>query len=426
MSNVHQLFSPTNLVSHYVRVGHSSYRALENLYSARRIPVGRAVIDANQLERQQDLVHTLYDGGVEIILDTKAAELASNVGMESSARFLPWAESNRTHWITDWAGNNGETRAAQIAEFAVQAGFDTVLSPSHFLQSADSLWLDTDIRMVYLLREALNQAGAKHIRIDYHLSLPVSLLRNHDFIKDISEKLNNAPIGNIWLRVSGYGMSGTPAGTKKYIEAAWKLQEINKPLIADTTGGIAGVSLASFGAVGGICQGIAEKENFRVSNWNKSSNGKSNGGGAKPRVYLPNLDLYLQKEQTEHFLSGRGAKSLALCNDTSCCNGLNEMLDNSRAHSLRQSHKLIERLNSQPELKRVDYLLGDVLSKLGRTLRKAANIKLEDESITKKLKEHSHRTDLLYSTLESLSDESETIPIAKTPMNKIRPMKKAG
>ena len=151
-----------------------------------------------------------------------------------------------------------------------------------------------------------------------------------------------------------------------------------------------------------------------------------NNGGTKRRIYFPQLDLYLQQDKAEIFLKGRGMKSLAVCNDPKCCHGIDEMMKNSKAHALNQSCRQIEKLNNQPELKRVDYLLSDELQNTGRTLRKAIRIKLEDGSITNKLQERSNRADLMHSMLSGLYASSELIPIAKVPENKIRLMKKAG
>lgn len=421
MSNIHHLHPQSKVISQFVRFGHSSYRSLEGLYSAGRIPVSHAVLDANQLGRQSDLKHTLYDGGVQIILDTKSAELATNGGASSSARDLPWATPYEIQTIDDWEGSNGEERADQIAEFAVQYNVDAVLSPSHFIDEIDSPWFTADTKIVRNLRNSLNQAGASHIRIDHHLTIPVSLLRDYSQIKRIGEVLADLPIDNIWLRVSGYGMRGTPTATKKYIEAAWLLESFNKPIVADNVGGACGLSLAAFGAVGGISQGLAEKESFSINNWRKVNNGH---GGSARRLYLPQLDLFLTQAKAEIFLKGRGAKRFGLCNDPNCCHSLDDMIMNHKAHALVQSNKQILKLNGVPELKRADYLLNDFLRELERTLRKVKNMNFNDSSLTKRLQEHTDKTTLLFDVLDNLNGKNDYIPVAKNTINTMRPMKK--
>ena len=423
MSNILPLFPQSNPIGHFVRIGHTGHRLLESLYTANRVNIGHAIFDANHVKRQKDLRHTLHDGGTEIILDTKSAELAYEAGLNSSIKELPWADSDRKHRVGDWEGSNSLRRAEQIAEFAFKTGVDAVLSPSHEIKDVDSVWLSADIQMVRLLRDALDRFGAKHIRIDYHLTLPVSLLRNQNEVLSIVDKIADNPIGNLWFRVSNFGMNASVTAIKRLIDLAWKLQNYHMPIIVDNVGGLTGISLAAFGAVGGICHGVAEKENFNISTWRKV---QSNNGGTKRRIYFPQLDLYLQQDKAEIFLKGRGMKSLAVCNDPKCCHGIDEMMKNSKAHALNQSCRQIEKLNNQPELKRVDYLLNDELQNTGRTLRKAIRIKLEDGSITNKLQERSNRADLMHSMLSGLYASSELIPIAKAPENKIRLMKKAG
>ena len=94
MNNIHQLYPQTaNPIGHFVRIGHTGHRVLENLYSADRVSISQAVFDANHINRQEDLPRTLFDGGTEIILDTKCAELAYKAGLNSSIKKLPWADS---------------------------------------------------------------------------------------------------------------------------------------------------------------------------------------------------------------------------------------------------------------------------------------------------------------------------------------------
>ena len=425
MNNIHQLYSQTaNPVGHFVRIGHTGHRVLENLYSADRVSISHAVFDANHIYRQEDLLHTLFDGGTEIILDTKCAELAYKAGLNSSIKKLPWANSNREHWIGDWVGNSAQNKVEQIVEFAVKAGVDAILSPSHHIAGINSDWLNPDIQMVSRMRDVLDASGVKHIRVDYHLTLSVGLLRNQNEVLQIVQRIAEEPVGNIWLRISNFGMNATVPALKRLIDLAWKLQSNHIPLIVDNVGGLTGISLAAFGAVGGICHGIAERENFNISTWRKAQS-KFNGG-PKPRIYLPQLDLYLQKDKAEILLKGRGMKSLAVCNDPKCCHGIDEMMKNSKAHALNQSCRQIENLNKQPELKRANYLLDDLLQSTGRTLRKAMRIKLNNGLITKKLRDRSDRVDSIHSMLSGLYESSKAIPVARPPKKKIRTMKKAG
>ena len=423
MSNVYPLHRQKHPIRHWVRIGHTGHRTLENLHAAGRAPIGRAVIDAGHSFRQKELVATLLDSGAEIILDTKAAELATLAGIHSKAGQLPWANENRPHQRSDWTGDKGIDQAKCIAEFAVANRVDTVLSPAHLIQETDSHWLVTDLQATHNLRRALDREGGKGVRIDYHLMLPISLLKELDQLLPHLKRLGGAPIDNVWLRVSGYGMGGSAAGTKRYIEAAWEIAKLNKPLVGDQVGGIAGLCLAAFGAVGGICHGVAEKEKFNTSYWRRAP---STGGSSEKRIYLPQLDEYLYRSKAETFMSGRNAKSLVVCKDRQCCLKPDDMFTHSQAHALIQSTRAIENLNAQPELKRIDYLLDRVIAETGRNLRKASKIKIADEALTKRLQKKSSRLDFLHQTLECVNRELETIPFARTPITKMKPVKKVG
>ncbi|MGB5705612.1 MAG: hypothetical protein WBM41_02180 [Arenicellales bacterium] len=102
------------------------------------------------------------------------------------------------------------------------------------------------------------------------------------------------------------------------------------------------------------------------------------------------------------------------------------MTSNHRKHALIQSHRQVEKLNSQVELKRAQYLLDEALGKTGRTLRKAKNIKFEDETLNKKIAKQCKRLNLMHDTLEVLYSEAENIPLSKRPVTMRRYMKKVG
>lgn len=423
MSNVFSLHPQKHPVSHIVRIGHTGHRTLENLHSAGRAPIAHAVVDAGHSLRQKELVETLSNSGAEIILDTKAAELASLAGIHSKASQLPWANAGRPHDANDWAGQKGVQLTQAVADFAIVSGIDRVLSPAHLIRNVESPWLVTDLQSTHNLRRALDQSGGENIQVDYHLMLPIGLLKEVDQLQAVLQRIRSAPVDNVWLRVSGYGMDGSPAGTKHFIEAAWELSKFKKPLIADQVGGLIGLALAAFGAVGGICHGVAEMENFRTSGWNRPPGG---GGSSEKRIYLPQLDIYLYKSKAEIFMAGRNARSLVTCNDRKCCQKPEDMFNQSQAHALTQSARVIEQFNDQPELRRIDYLLGKIIPETGRNLRKARNIKISDETLTKRLAKKSDRLDLMHQTLERLNGELESVPVALTPITKVKPMKKAG
>ena len=62
-----------------------------------------------------------------------------------------------------------------------------------------------------------------------------------------------------------------------------------------------------------------------------------------------------------------------ICNDRQCCLKLEDIFNHS--HALTQNGHAIERLNAQPELKRVDYLLSTILPETGRNVHQLEPIR---------------------------------------------------
>ena len=138
------------------------------------------------------------------------------------------------------------------------------------------------------------------------------------------------------------------------------------------------------------------------------------------------MSAYRWISDVETFMAGRNAKSLVACRDRACCQKLEDIFNQSQAHALIQSVRSTERLNAQPEVKRIDYLLGEVIPQTGRNLRKARKIKIGDEKLTMWLERKSDRLDLMQQTLERINGDLEEIPIARIPIMKTKPMKKTG
>ena len=61
MGNVYALHPPQHPIRHFVRIGHTGYRTLENLLTVGRARIRHAVFDAAHLHRQQNILATLRD-----------------------------------------------------------------------------------------------------------------------------------------------------------------------------------------------------------------------------------------------------------------------------------------------------------------------------------------------------------------------------
>jgi hypothetical protein len=60
----------------FVRVG-EAHRRLADLHAAGHLPARQVVIEASRFRYQRELISALRESGVEIVLDTEAAELAA-------------------------------------------------------------------------------------------------------------------------------------------------------------------------------------------------------------------------------------------------------------------------------------------------------------------------------------------------------------
>ncbi len=83
--------SASQPVAHYLRIGESGHRQLADLFAAGRFPAQRVVVDASRFEHQSELIKALQSAAVEVVLDTKAAELSALSKYSGYASNAPWA-----------------------------------------------------------------------------------------------------------------------------------------------------------------------------------------------------------------------------------------------------------------------------------------------------------------------------------------------
>lgn len=411
-AKVHDLHADSKVAS-YIRLGHTGYRKLEDLHAAGRLPIKRAIIEATNIDTQSDLLNTLKNSNVEIFLDTKSAELACLGSFSSSkVKSLPWVYNDRPYIPDDFTKRRLIKYVEQIAEFAVSKGVSAVLSPSHALSGPLDPWLKVDIEMCEVLRESLDRLGGQHIIADYPLLINMSTFRDEASRLAIINSLIGLPFVNLWLRVSSFGNDATPAALRKYINGAWDLRKLGKPIIADGVGGLVSMALLSFGATGGIAHGIAQKERFNVNDWKKP---RSGGGGSAKRIYLPDLDIYLSKEQSRELFKGRNIKSKLGCNIKGCCSELEDMFRSPEAHFLHQRHHQITEINETPDFRRRDHFLEKQLGAVCDTGRKISKTKVSDDVILKKIVKHTARLELMSDVLTDLHKTTQVEPRAMTP-----------
>lgn len=388
-------------IGHYLRIGTSGHRQLEVLLGSGRSQIDRAVIDASTTVRQRDLIASLSKSGAELVLDTNIAELSVLGRYSGIARSAPWANPHAVLTADDLRPSANRDLIGEIARFAVSGGYSAVLAPSHLLlNSADPLF-KVDLQSASALRRALDKEGGKQVGIDYPLIISYASLRDPAQSRAFISGLADSPFTNLWLRVSGFGADATAIGSARYISAVIDFHRLKRPIVADEVGGLAGLATIAFGAVGGICHGIAEKERFDASNWNKPR--QSKGGGGEKRILVDSLDKLLSAEQIALLMATPGARRMFSCNNRSCCpRGLDDTMKHSKAHYLHQRHLQISELSRVPAQRRAEHFLEKQLSPARKHAHQATQLEIEDHSFSKTLRKNSDRLDKMYDVLKNL------------------------
>lgn len=409
MTNIVYLHGQPQPIAHFLRVGTSGHRRLEDALAAGRLPYTRFVVEAGAFGRQGELIQALKAAGSELILDTNAAELSVIGRYQGAAKAAPWANPDGVLTERHFKqGYTGTDVVGAIARFAVEHGMTRVMAPSHFLSEAADAWLSTDLRSCEQLRLALDAEGGKQIAIDYPLMITNASLNDAAQRKAFTGSLASMPIASLWLRVSGYGADATAVAMRKYITAARDFHELGRPMVADSLGGLSGAAAVAFGAISGIAHGIAEKERFDARSWHKPppppDPEKKRGGNAYV-VMLPGLDRLVKPDQAQQLIAAPGARRLLSCNDRSCCpHGFEDTIRDPKGHYLRQRASEYSILSAVPELRRTQHFLDKTLTTADRTARQIAKLKLSDEKLLDLVNKNAGRLDRIRVVLENLKD----------------------
>lgn len=412
--NVVYLHGQPSSIGHFLRIGASGHRQLETLFGAGKMLLDRVVVDASAAARQQDLISSLAEAGAELILDTNVAELSAPGRFSGAAKSAPWANPASILTPDDLLPNANRDVIGQIARFAVRHGYHAVLAPTHILEGSPDPLFGVDREATIALRKALDAEGGRSIEINYLLNITYASLRDPAQRRAFIAGLTDLPFSNLWPRVSGFGADATPMGLRRYIAAMMDFIRLGRPIVADGVGGLAGMAIAAFGAAGGICHGVAEKERFDSSAWNKPP--KEGGGGRERRVLIAGIDRLLSLKQVEALMAAPGARKLLSCQDRSCCqHGLDDMLKDPKAHYLRQRTRQIDDIAAVPDNRRMRHFLDRELPDVERVARNAAKLKVGDEALLKVLTSSSVRLEKMQAVLEDLGKSVGDAPRALPP-----------
>jgi hypothetical protein len=408
-------------LAHFVRIG-EAHRKLYDLHATSRLPVTRVVVDASRFRYQKEFIKTLRDEGAEIVLDTEAAELAAPAKFHGHVRNAPWAVDGASAPLGPnfFLKNAKVDILAQIAQFAVIHGVNVVLAPAHYLGDKNfSHWFEIDRNACIRLRKALDDAGGKHIAIDYPLITPHVWLNDHQTRGALVQGLADLPVDSVWIRASGFSSDVGPATLKRYIASVGAMHNLGKPIIADHVGGLVGLSVMASGVSSGTAHGIGERERFDASAWHKAPPERAEGDefGRAVRVSLVALNKSLTVAELDLLSKAKGGRRLVSCGDSKCCaHGYDDMIADPRSHAAHQSFARHEALQSVPDLRRLDYLLSGPIAEAVRQAKQIASLKpskaeairlnIDCDSLMDRLREQRKRLEKSKSALEVIRDSA--------------------
>ena len=342
----------------YLRVGHSDHRQLSNLLHSGPPRFFGAIIDATRTESQKELREQLLAQRLDVILDPKTQAAATPGGFKSAFGALPWGEA-RPHVHDDFRSFLGRQRIAKIAEFAVTHGYTQVMAPTHLILSPNDPWLSIDLEAARWLRAELDHRGGQKSPIIYSLALSYSVFRDREQRLAVIAAMRDIAFDSLWLNIDGFGSDANPTAMSNYLAAAVDFHALGVPVVAEAVGGIPGLSLLAFGAVGGIAHGITIGESFSSYPLRKPQ--ESDGGSVGWRVYVSALDLMLTHAEASKLLnSSPRAKALFGCRDTQACpRGVDDMLGNPFRAFVVQRIGEVARLSTVPETIRPQQFLDE-------------------------------------------------------------------
>lgn len=428
--------APATPIAHYIRIGETGHLRLEELHGHGRFYARRVVIDASTFKFQRKFFEALKKDGIELVLDTKAAELSEPAKRSGLARQTPWAPQNDLAPMGAKYFQPGKNDVLeQIARFAIEHAFSAVLAPCHYLREGpNDEWFGVDLQACDRLRKYLDQLGGEKIALDYSLILSHTALRDEAIRGALIAKLTSIPFENLWIRASGFGADGTPAGMRAYINALNALHNLGRPIIADCLGGLVGLGTLAFGAASGLAHGVGERERFDASSWHlppKKKDDDEKSGGRTKRIYIAGLDHSLTVAELKALAKARGGRRLVACTDRECCSDLDDMINDWRAHFLKQRTMQVQRIAEIPDLKREDDFISKDLTfadQQSRQIRELNPVESElrpkrgetlaktKERLIERLKKFARRDEKMRATLENLHEtRGASAPRARAP-----------
>ena len=403
----------------YVRAGRIDQKDLQSFITSGSAAFTGVVFEAKRVGQQKELLSLVLERGLDAVLDPQTQAMATIGGYAKGMDSLPWSKK-RPHALTDLATAFQQRQMAEdIVKFVILHGFTQVIAPTHLISGPDDPWFAIDIASANALRHALERQGADHVQLHYSLALSYEAFRTAPKRLAVLEQLRRAMIDGLWLNISGCGSDSSTTAITRYGDAAADFHALGVPIVADHAGGLMGLSLLAFGAVGGLAHGVTLGERFDAVSWHKVPEGKA--FGAKMRVYLPTLDMMLPRVDAERFFEAGGsrARSAFGCKDTNCCRrGVDDMMQQPARHFLFQRTQQVAGLGQIPESIRPTEFLEDHLRPASDAALIAAKLSLPDD-LAKKAAKQAKRLNDMRTTLGPYAKQRRDSSFARHPVTRI-------
>jgi len=382
----------------YLHVGRNDHRELLDLLARGDAHFFGMVFDATAVKRHQELRDRALSARLDTILDPRTQAAATIGGYGAGIASLPWG-LDRPNCLEDFKDAAGRRRIAAMGDFVIGHGFTQMLAPTHLINGSADPWFAVDCDSTRRLREHLDLKGANQIQLLYKLAIPYAVLRDENEVELLIHGLSEVPADAIWLHVEGLGSGSTANGVKNYIRGAKLFESLGKPVIADGTGGLAGLSLLAFGATGGIAHGVTFGERVDHSSWRRPRDHRP--FGRSRRVYVPEVDLLMEPGDAESLLrSSSRARALLGCHDTRCCpRGIQDMIESPARHFLIQRMKQLSLLSRLHQPIRAARFVDDMVRPASDLLVQVAGWQLKNEPLIETVRKQRRRLDAMRTAL---------------------------
>lgn len=368
------------------RVGRLHHIQLQNVIAQVGLPAENVVIDVSAAVEQKNLIQDIRNLGGRLILDTNMAEISSAGKVSNRLRRAPWAPEVGVLSVSAMSASERTALVDSIAEYAVEHGYERVISPSHVLKGGlGNPVFDLDRALCGELRTALDRIGGSHIAVDYCLILQHTVLKIPEERDAITLGLKNIPFDNLWIRAAGFGSDATPAAIQNFIWNLLRLHSLGRGMIADYVDGLAAESAMYFGAVSAVSRGLVSSGRFDVGGWEKIPKNRSPQDSGPPiRIPVFGIDGTLTRKEFQLIGSNTSLRRLVSCGRDCCAGGYRDMEQSPKVHAVNSRKLQIAEINSIPDLRRPSHFLNQRMSNAKSLAMQIANIESGSEKLDRK------------------------------------------